>query len=118
MTNVQWIRIASYSSNQEASLALSVLQGSGIEAKVFNQHALGAMPHLNQLITADLMVPDYFVPDALELLGIHQKAELPSSQHCSPEEQAARYGQARKIFGVAFVALIVLLLLTLYSSQG
>lgn len=107
MNEHRWIRIASYPSNHEASLALSVLEGSGIPAKVFNQHALGAMPHLSQLIMADLMVDESSVKDALEILGIDQNTALPSQENGgqthSDLQQALRFKAARKVIWIGIV---------------
>jgi hypothetical protein len=110
MTGHRWIRIASYPSNQEAALAQSVLEGSGIPSKVFNQHALGIMPHLNQMIMADLMVAEARVPEALEVLGLQSDAALPVQELGTEAQQKNRFRQAR---GVVIGGLVALLLLFL-----
>jgi hypothetical protein len=117
MVDHRWIRIASYSSNNEAALALSVLEGSGIPAKIFNQHALGAMPHLSQMIMADLMVDETSVTDALEILGIHSATALPAQETNTETQTSDRYRAARKVMLIAALASVLLVLILLEMSK-
>jgi hypothetical protein len=116
--NMRWVRIASYSSPHEASLALSVLEGSGIEAKVFNQISNGVMPHLSQMIMADLMVQESSVRDALEVLGIDSNTSMPANEQSTPEQQSIRFQRGRRVIAVgAFVLVAIIIALKWYKDS-
>ncbi len=90
MKSDPWKRVTSYPNVHEAALAQSALESAGIEAKVFNKHALGAMPHLGQMMQADVMVPHSRVEEARALLQLPtDSSELDLEKALGPDRLKA-----------------------------
>ena len=63
-----WVRLAAYPNTSIAELLRSALEANGIESRVFNALASSIMPHLSQMITADVMVREKDLEAAKTLL--------------------------------------------------
>jgi hypothetical protein len=99
-----WVRVTSFPNVHEASLAQSALQAAGIETKVFNQHALGAMPHLNQMMEADVMVLHSNFKEAREILGLDAEAVRPTEPPLEGEkEKILRFAASAAVIGLVIL---------------
>lgn len=66
--STDWVKLASYPLPPIAELLRCALEANGIKAIVFNSQASSIMPHLNQIIPADVMVQGRDLEEARKLL--------------------------------------------------
>ncbi len=66
----QWICIAVYHSPVDAGLARSLLDGSGIDTQLRNEHTVSILPHLSGAMGGiELWVPEPDAGDAIAILS-------------------------------------------------